>query len=109
MRTFLKTTRESDYVMKSLLSFFSRFWGSFSLFFFVSLSLFCVARGRARCVSLSLLLSPTTTHQGGEEDFGDALDDDDENQRLLNVCVDVQKDRFSFSESWTDAFLLYLL
>ena len=103
MRTFLKTTRESDYVMKSLLSFFSRFWGSFSLFFFVSLSF--LRRARARCVSLSLLLSPTTTHQGGEEDFGDALDDDDENQRLLNVCVDVQKDRFSFSESWTDAFL----
>ena len=52
MRTFLKTTRESDHVMKSLLSFFSRFWGSFSLFFFVSLSLFCVARARA--VSLFL-------------------------------------------------------
>jgi hypothetical protein len=66
MRTFLKTTRESDYVMKSLLSFFSRFWGSFSLFFFVSLSF--LRRARARCVSLSLLLSPTTTHQGGEED-----------------------------------------
>jgi hypothetical protein len=46
---------------------------------------------RALCLSLSLLLSPTTTHQGGE-DFGDALDDDDENQRLLNVCVDVQKE-----------------
>jgi hypothetical protein len=43
------------------------------------LSLF-LRRARARCVSLSLLLSPTTTHQGGEEDFGDALDDDDENQ-----------------------------
>ena len=52
MRTFLKTTRESDCVIKSLLSFFSRFWGSFSLFFFVSLSLFCVARARA--VSLFL-------------------------------------------------------
>ena len=78
MRTFLKTTRESDCVIKSLLSFFARFWGSFSLFFFVSLSLFC-SRARAR-VSLSLLLSPRTTHQGGEEDFGDALDDDDENK-----------------------------
>ena len=44
--------REFDYVIKSLLSFFSRFWGSFSLFFFVSLSLFCVARARA--VSLFL-------------------------------------------------------
>ena len=107
MRTFLKTTRESDYVVKSLLSFFSRFWGSFSLFFFVSLSLFCVAR--ARCVSLSLLLSPTTTHQGGEEDFGDALDDDDENQRSLNVCVDVQKDRCSDLSPGQTRFFLYLL
>ena len=57
------------------------------------------------CVSLSLLLSPTTTHQGGEEDFGDALDDDDENHSALNVCVDVQKDHCLRSESWTDAFL----
>ena len=79
MRTFLKTTRESDYVVKSLLSFFSRFWGVFlSVFFCISLSF--LRRARARCVSLSLLLSPTTTHQGGEEDFGDALDDDDEKE-----------------------------
>jgi hypothetical protein len=68
MRTFLKTTRESDCVIKSLLSFFARFWGSFSLFF-LYLSLFVVARARALCLSLSLLLSPTTTHQGGEEDL----------------------------------------
>ena len=77
MRTFLKTTRESDYVVKSLLSFFSRFWGVFlSVFFCISLSF--LRRARARCVSLSLFLSPPTTHQGGE-DFGDVLDDDDEN------------------------------
>ena len=108
MRTFLKTTRESDYVVKSLLSFFSRFWGVFlSVFFCISLSF--LRRARARCVSLSLLLSPRTTHQGGEEDFGDALDDDDENQRSLNVCVDVQKDRCSDLSPGQTRFFLYLL
>ena len=76
MRTFLKTTRESGYVIKSLLSFFFSVLGGLSLCFFVSLS-FCCCAG-ARCVSLSLFLSPPTTHQGGE-DFGDVLDDDDEN------------------------------
>ena len=77
MRTFLKTTRESDYVKKSLLSFFSRFWGSFSLFF-LYLSLFVVARARA--VSLSFSSSFANDNAPGwRRRFGDALDDDDEN------------------------------
>ena len=50
--------------------------GVFLSGFFLYLFLFVVAR--ARCVSLSLFLSPPTTHQG-REDFGDVLDDDDEN------------------------------
>ena len=103
MRTFLKTTRESDYVKKSLLSFFSRFWGSFSLFF-LYLSLFVVARARA--VSLSFSSSFANDNAPGwRRRFGDALDDDDENHSALNVCVDVQKDGWLRSESWTDAFL----
>lgn len=79
-----------------------------SVFFCISLSF--LRRARARCVSLSLLLSPRTTHQGGEEDFGDALDDDDEYKWLLNVCVDVQKDRpkDDLSPGQT-RFFLYLL
>jgi hypothetical protein len=79
-----------------------------SVFFCISLSF--LRRARARCVSLSLLLSPTTTHQGGEEDFGDALDDDDENpESALNVCVDVQKDRCSDLSPGQTRFFLYLL
>ena len=105
MRTFLKTTHESDYVLKScesLLSFFFSVLGSFSPFF-VSLSFCCCAR--ARCVSLSLLLSPTTTHQGGE-DLAMLWTMMMKKTCLLNVCGDVQKVRsIKLSESWTDAFL----
>jgi len=93
----------------SSLVFFSVLGVFLSVFFCISLSF--LRRARARCVSLSLLLSPTTTHQGGEEDFGDALDDDDENpESALNVCVDVQKDRpkDDLSPGQT-RFFLYLL
>tara|TARA_B100001175_G_scaffold72370_1_gene60135 strand:- start:78 stop:302 length:225 start_codon:yes stop_codon:yes gene_type:complete len=54
-----------------LKSLFSRFFlgsGGLSLCFFC-ISLFLLLRARALCLSLSLLLSPTTTHQGGEEDL----------------------------------------
>ena len=104
--TVLKTTREFDYVIKScesLLSFFSRFWGSFSPFFCISL--FLLLRARARCVSLSLLLPPPTTHQGGE-DLAMFWTMMMKKTCLLNVCGDVQEDRsIKPSESWTDAFL----
>lgn len=106
MRTFLKTTRESDYVMKSLLSFFSRFWGSFSLFFFVSLSF--LRRARALCLSFSSSFADDNA-PGWRRRFGDALDDDDENHSALNVCVDVQKDRCSDLSPGQTRFFLYLL
>ena len=60
---------------------------------------------RARALCLSFSSSFADDNAPGWRRFGDALDDDDENQRLLNVCGDVQKVRPVLSESWTDAFL----
>ena len=108
MRTFLKTTRESDCVMKSLLSFFSRFWGSFSLFFFVSLSLFCVARARA--VSLFLFFFRRGQRTRVEKKISAMLWTMMMKIRdSLNVCVDVQKDRCSDLSPGQTRFFLYLL
>ena len=88
-------------------SLFSRFFlgsgGSFSLFFFC-ISLFFASRARALCLSFSSSFADDNA-PGWRRRFGDALDDDDENHSALNVCVDVQKDGWLRSESWTDAFL----
>ena len=87
----------------SSLVFFSVLGVFLSVFFCISLSF--LRRARARCVSLSLFLSPPTTHQGGE-DFGDVLDDDDENHETSERMRWCTKRSFELrSESWTDAFL----
>jgi hypothetical protein len=73
------------------------------------LSLFFASRARALCLSFSSSFADDNA-PGWRRRFGDALDDDDENQRLLNVCVDVQKDRpkDDLSPGQT-RFFLYLL
>lgn len=77
MRTFLKTTHESDYVLKScesLLSFFFSVLGVFLSFFCISF--FLLLRARALCLSFSS--SFADDNAPGWRRFGDALDDDDE-------------------------------
>ena len=107
MRTFLKTTRESDYVVKSLLSFFSRFWGVF-LSVFLYLFLFVVARARA--VSLFLFFFRRRQRTRVEKISAMFWTMMMKIMRLLNVCVDVQKDRSSCDLSpGQTRFFLYLL